>query len=205
MVGSSDDDQYTDDNVPSGIFYYRVIGGLSEPVGWRRSILSHRAPAMVDTTQAAAVPNAPLNLAASEVTADHITLTWTDNSVNEAGFEIRRSTSLLTDWANMTLVGRVTQNATSFTDNNLVGATDYYYAVAAYTIASVSPATLSYGVAGPEHVSDSFGTPVIGPTQLQADTSQSNMALSWTASSVGFGRSIQRLSTNSGPFEQPTG
>ncbi|WP_254412224.1 fibronectin type III domain-containing protein [Dyadobacter diqingensis] len=72
-------------------------------------------------------PAAPTNLAFSGAGTNFLTLTWQDNSGNEDGFTILRSTS--PTFANAQTVGNVGANITSFHDNNLTEGITYYYQV----------------------------------------------------------------------------
>lgn len=83
-----------------------------------------------------APPAAPTSLTANATGASTIHLAWTDNSSNEAGFSIERSTDGTT-FAQVTTVG---VNVTSYTDSNLNPEAKYYYRVRAYN----SYNTLSY-------------------------------------------------------------
>jgi hypothetical protein len=47
----------------------------------------------IDATLSAKAPDLPGNLAATTVSSSHIVLAWTDNSNNESGFKIERSTN----------------------------------------------------------------------------------------------------------------
>lgn len=72
--------------------------------------------------------NAPTNL---QVTADFIdlALTWTDNSIVEDGFQIKRSETAGGPYSTVTVV---TENITAYTDFTLEELTTYYYIVCAY-------------------------------------------------------------------------
>ena len=72
-------------------------------------------------------PAAPTGLAAPLVSSDRVSLTWIDNSNNEAAFAIWRRTAS-TDW---TRVGIVPPNTTTFTDTGLQRGTTYTYRVRA--------------------------------------------------------------------------
>lgn len=75
-------------------------------------------------------PNAPTNLSASlqKTASTNVQLTWTDNSSDEDGFYIERST----DGTNYSQVGSVAANVTTYDDNGLAANTLYYYQVQAY-------------------------------------------------------------------------
>jgi YD repeat-containing protein len=174
LVGSSDDDECTDDNVPSGTFYYRVVAAYQNPLGGEIDS-GASDPASVATLGAPGTPAAPTNLTLSEV-GGNVVLNWVDNSVNEAGFEIRRSTGGGT-W---TLIGRVAQNGTAFNDTSAQDSTNYQYEVAAYTINSDSSLNYSAFCQTP------FNTPNLGdvpnvPTSLNATESTTQIILTWSA------------------------
>ena len=58
-----------------------------------------------------------------------MSLTWNDNSSNETGFRIQRST----DGTIFTLIATVGANITSYLDTGLTASTKYNYRVRAYT------------------------------------------------------------------------
>ncbi|MEM7106775.1 MAG: fibronectin type III domain-containing protein, partial [Bacteroidota bacterium] len=68
--------------------------------------------------------NVPSNLLASNATATMIELTWTDNSTNETGFEVERSTS---SGSGFERIHTSLVDETAFTDTGLWPNTTYYY------------------------------------------------------------------------------
>ncbi len=83
------------------------------------------------------VPAAPSNLTAvahKKSSNGKIELGWTDNSTNETGFIIGRST----DNTNWTSIDSVASDVVTYTDSNLANNTLFYYAVSAYNSAGVS-------------------------------------------------------------------
>ena len=79
-------------------------------------------------------PAPPSGLSASSAGADSINLSWTDNSDNESGFALERSTDNIT-FAEVASLGAGT---TSYTDNGLTSETTYYYRVEANNGAGAS-------------------------------------------------------------------
>jgi fibronectin type 3 domain-containing protein len=73
--------------------------------------------------------NAPTNLAAVAMSTTQINVTWQDNSNNETGFRIERSTNGGASWSQIATVGA---NVTSFTNTNLTRGQTYSYRVRAY-------------------------------------------------------------------------
>jgi alpha-tubulin suppressor-like RCC1 family protein len=71
----------------------------------------------------------PSNLNVTVISSDRIDLFWEDNSNNEDGFEIERSTSLSTGYS---LLATVSANTTSYSDSGLISAITYYYRIRAF-------------------------------------------------------------------------
>ena len=86
-------------------------------------------------------PNAPYNLAATlsgTTKKPSATLTWVDNSTNEVGFTVQRSTSATGPWTTVTMVksttGPTKGNTVTYTDTTIARKTTYYYQVIATNI-----------------------------------------------------------------------
>src|SRR4029077_6870509 len=75
-----------------------------------------------------AVPAPPSNLQAITFSSSSMYLLWTDNSTNENGFNIERSTNGTT----FAQVATVPANTTGYYNTGLAGSTTYYYRVSAY-------------------------------------------------------------------------
>jgi FtsP/CotA-like multicopper oxidase with cupredoxin domain len=73
-------------------------------------------------------PTAPGNLTATATSSSEIGLNWDDNSSDEDGFNIERST----DGNNFSFLASVGSNVTSFNDGGLTASTTYYYQISAY-------------------------------------------------------------------------
>jgi subtilisin family serine protease len=73
-------------------------------------------------------PAAPSNLTATAVSSNRIDLAWTDNSTNEGGFKLERST----DGVNYSQIAVFVPNTTSFPNSGLNASTTYYYRIRAY-------------------------------------------------------------------------
>lgn len=80
------------------------------------------------------IPNPPSNLSAQAVDPTHVTLSWQDNSGNEIGFVVERST----DGVNFSTIGAANANVTVFTDVSAAGSTAYSYRVRAISNAGQS-------------------------------------------------------------------
>jgi hypothetical protein len=84
------------------------------------------------------LPTAPSGLNFTGTSAVSTTLNWTDNSSNEVGFAIYRSTD---GGVNYSFLTQTAANAISFADNTVVPITNYFYRVFAVTEGAVSSAT----------------------------------------------------------------
>lgn len=77
------------------------------------------------------LPAAPSGLTALADSSRNIQLTWSDNSNNEAGYKVERSTNGGNNWNIITSLG---QNTNSFLDTGLIPNSVYYYRVFGYNI-----------------------------------------------------------------------
>jgi predicted esterase len=94
--------------------------------------------ALNDSYTPPAALNAPTGFAASAASFKQINLSWTDNSSNETGFEISRST---TSGGTYNVVRTTTAGVTSWSDNTLSPSTQYFYKIRAINATSASPLT----------------------------------------------------------------
>ena len=117
------------------------------------------------------LPAAPTNLTAAVASTTQINLAWTDNSSNEDGFQIRRST----DGVNFTSLVAVAADVTTYSDTGLRPGSQYYYQVAAVNAAGTSDSS--------NLASDWVAAPA-APTNLTAATvSPGVINLTWSINS----------------------
>ncbi len=129
----------------------------------------------------------PTNLKATAASSTSISLTWTDNSNNEAGFKIERSTDGIT----FTQVGTSGANTATFTDTGLIASTAYTYRVRGYSGSNnstysitASATTSAAGLVAPNNLS----TSAISATAIR---------VTWTGnSSTETGFDIERSTDN---------
>ncbi|MEO8582923.1 MAG: fibronectin type III domain-containing protein, partial [Flavitalea sp.] len=128
------------------VMTFNEIGGGEEmSVYWSSStgIARERLPKnflALDDFGSATVINAPSSLVATPVSYKMVNLKWKDNSNNETGFEIVRSTSVT---GAFTSIATVAANTTSYADSMLTAGTAYYYKIRA--ISSNGESSYSYG------------------------------------------------------------
>ncbi|MDD4242813.1 MAG: fibronectin type III domain-containing protein, partial [Bacilli bacterium] len=115
---------YTDTGLAaSTTYYYRVRAYNSNG----NSNYSNTAITSV-VPPVALPPAVPTGLTAVAISSNQIQVTWTDNSNNETGFWLERST----DGVNWALLGYTAANVTNYTDTVLATSTTYYYRAGAY-------------------------------------------------------------------------
>lgn len=100
-------------------------------------------------------PEAPSGLAADNSTEGEITLSWTDNAMDEDGFSIERSTSMDSGFAE---VGTVNADVETYTDTDVDPATTYYYKIRARKGTEYSPySNVVNSTTGEEEIVADFG------------------------------------------------
>jgi autotransporter-associated beta strand protein len=113
---------FADTSLPTGTtYYYRVIANNADG----NSLNSNTAQA---STQAAQPPAMPSGLTATAVATNQINLAWIDNSTNEDGFNLERST----DGGNYNSLAMLAAGVTNYSDTGLSAGTTYYYRVQAF-------------------------------------------------------------------------
>jgi len=122
---------YVDNQLLSDVtYFYRIkaYNGLGESKYVETKALTPR--------EGAPLPASNIILASSG-TPLRINISWTDNSTNEDGFRVERKTATGTYQVIATLLS----GATSYTDTNVTGNTQYFYRVTAYTHQANAPAS----------------------------------------------------------------
>jgi phosphodiesterase/alkaline phosphatase D-like protein len=100
--------------------------------------------AFTNTTLSSATatgPTAPSGLTASAASSSQINLTWTDNSNNETGFKIDRSTNA--NFSQNLTTATVAANTTTYSATGLSGTTTYYFRVRATNASGDSASTMT--------------------------------------------------------------
>ncbi len=126
------DVQWTDTGLaPITTYFYRVSAyngaGVSIYSIWAKAATTNQLPLPTP-------PAAPTNLVVKSTSQSSVVIAWKDNSSNEAGFYVERSTDGKA-WGRVATLGA---NATSYTDSNLMRRRTYWYRVQAYNSAGTS-------------------------------------------------------------------
>jgi len=183
---------YTDTGLnPITLYYYRVRAYNSSG----DSAFSNVASAMTLSTPPDAIAK-PSDLTATATSSSSVKLSWTDNSSNETGFKIERSTNATSGFVQ---IGTVGANVVSYTNTGLAGATTYHYRVRATNAAGDSPYSNTANVSTPPVI-----TAPSPPSNLIASAlSSSSIKLSWADNSSNeTGFKIERSTSATSGFSQ---
>ncbi len=125
-----------------------------------------------------APPVAPTALLVVSATNNSIAVSWTDNSINETGFEVERS---LTSGSGFALIATVGVNVVSYSNTGLPEGTKYYYRVRA----------ISTGIPSSGYTNEVNSTTLLNPPLSFTATAVSTTAinLAWidnSASETGY-------------------
>ena len=80
-------------------------------------------------------PASPTTITAIAASSSQINLSWTDNSNNETGFKIKRSS----DGKTFTQISTVNVNVTTYADSGQTASTKYYYRILLTAMAVIRP------------------------------------------------------------------
>lgn len=185
---NADATSYTDSGLTaSTTYYYRVYATNNAA----NSANSNEVSATTDAP-AITIPNAPSGLSAVTVSESSISLSWSDNSLNESNFVLQRS---LSSGAGFVTIATLSANVKDYADNGLSASTTYYYRVYAKNSAGNS--------ANSNETSATTDAPAIAvpnaPSNLSAvATSEANISLSWISTSTVESSTIVQRSVSSG-------
>ena len=175
--------------------------GLTAATGYTYAVVAADAAARTASSRNVSVMTkaelvlAPSALVATPYNSNQVDLTWTDNSSNEASFRILRrlTSSTSAGKPEMTVVGTVPANTTSYSVTGLSPLTSYTFIVAA--VGTFGTVATSTSVAA-----STVANPMIAPTGLTAAAfSNVQINLAWTdttTTEVGF-RILRRLNATS--------
>ena len=115
---------------------------------------------------------AGLLLTALTASAAQMTLTWQDNSTNETGFKIERSTS----GGNFVQIGTTGADITTYVDSGLADGVTYSYRVCAYNAAGSSAYTATATATTPSAANAAPTISAIAPVSISANGSSGPIA-----------------------------
>jgi subtilisin family serine protease len=116
---------YQNSGLTAGVSYFYRVTAINT---FGESIESNEASATTPGVPQTP-PAAPSGLTATPNSSSQVTLSWTDNSGNEAGFRLRRKDPGSSGWVEIATVGA---NVTNFQNTGLTASTSYVYQVTAY-------------------------------------------------------------------------
>jgi len=119
---------------------------------------------------------APRGVTAAADTSDNVLVRWTDESTQETGFAIERST----DDSAFDEVGRVAADVTSYTDT-LPGVGTHRYRVRAFDASSYS----SYSDTGQATIATAGSITITNPLGGETFTAGQEVHVTWTAENIG--------------------
>jgi hypothetical protein len=152
--------------------------------------------ANVDAASAAA-DKAPSVLTATAVSETRIDLGWQDNSPNEAGFEVYRSTTGQT--GTFALLGSTAANVTAYVDQGLTAGMQYCYQVRSFRRTG---AKVSYSAFSPVNCARTPAPPAAASNLSAAPSGSYAVALAWADnSSTETGFRLERAASVAGPWE----
>jgi hypothetical protein len=133
---------------------------------------------LTGTVQPAVTPlAAPTGAGATAASATAVDVQWTDNSADETGFRVQRSTDGGSTWTDVATVGA---NVTTVHDTGLTGGTAYTYRVEAFDATRVSGWSNLASVTTP-----AAPTAPVAPSGLSArQLSTTSVRLTWTDNST---------------------
>jgi fibronectin type 3 domain-containing protein len=176
---------YTDATVTNGTTYYYVVTAV-DPGGES----GNSAQASVTPDPSIATPAVPMSLRATAGNAQ-ASLTWSASS-GASSYHVKRAT---TSGGPYTQIGA--PSSTSYDDTSLTNGTTYYYVVSALDSAgeSANSAQVSAMPVAPPAAPST-------PTALSASPGNTQVSLTWSASSGAAGYHVKRATTSGGPYTQ---
>lgn len=125
---------------------------------------------------ASPLPASPTGLAAQSSSYDQVMLSWSDNSSNETGFKLERSTNGV-DFSEIATLGT---DVKTYADTTVSSKSTYFYRVRAYNSAGVSGYSGTINVTTP----DLPPPPPPAPTSVSAaDNADGTAMVTWTVGS----------------------
>lgn len=145
---------------------------------------------------AAVAGSDPSPLSGGPISNVAIAIGWTDNSPNEGGFEVHRSTTGA--GGSFTRIGSTTANVTSYTDSPLTAATEYCYKVRAFR---VQGGKTSYSAFSNVICATTYGPPAAPANVTASPREYGAVVVGWSASASASTYRVERAAAPAGPWE----
>ncbi len=176
---------FTDTGLTNGTTYFYVVSAINSAGESANSPEVSAKP-----TAPAQAPATPTGLMATAANAQ-VSLTWAA-SATATSYNVKRSTTTGGPYTKIS-----SPSATNFTDTNIANGTTYFYVVSAVnaTGESANSAQASATPVAPTQ-------PPAAPTGLIATGGNSQVSLSWAASSGATSYHLKRSTTTGGPYTQ---
>ena len=172
---------YADTSLPtSTTYYYQVVANNADG----NSPVSNTARG---STAAAQPPAAPSGLTATGVSTHQINLTWIDNSSNEDGFNLERSTN----GGNYTTITVLAAGVTNYSDVGLAAGTSCFYRVQAFRSCWGNSA-----YSAPASAATLLPPAPVTPVGLVAMPGNGEISVTWLASSGASSFNLKRSGTS---------
>ena len=183
-VGCSTTTSYTDSSVQAGTTYYYVVSAQYTGGPNAGGASADSIEANATTQQAGPLPPTGLKATAGNT---QVALSWNASS-GATSYNVKRAT---VSGGPYTMVASL--NSTNYTDTGLTNGTTYYYVVTAVNSAGQS-GNSSEVSATPQ------GAGPLPPTGLTATAGNTQVALSWNASSGATSYNVKRATVSGGPY-----
>jgi fibronectin type 3 domain-containing protein len=185
QVAAPTSTSYTDPAVTNGTAYFYVVSAVNSAGESSNSSQVSATPVAVVT-----IPASPTALTASPGNSV-VTLSWTGSS-GATGYRVKRSTINGGPYTQI-----ATPTSTSYSDTAVTIGTPYYYVVSATNSAGESGNSVQVTATPAVTV-----TIPASPTGLSASAGNSQVGLSWAASSSATGYVVKRALNSGGPYTQ---
>ncbi|WP_026999665.1 fibronectin type III domain-containing protein [Eisenibacter elegans] len=189
LIGSTLSNQliFEDNNLQPGVIYRYQVRAFNEG--------GESPPSAESSVQTLSTPPfRPTGLTAAPLSLSSILLTWQDNSFDEEGFRLERSTNPNEGFAAVQTLNR---GATRTTDTNLSANVTYYYRIVSF---NTSGGDSDYSNIAAATTAD---VPLIPVNPVLTVSSSTQMVLSWTNTAnnvTQFSVEMASIETNDGRF-----